>query len=167
MHVRYWIARIFFAFFQVAKDSGVDFSNLSNATDSTALFLFPALQLQSAVDSGSLDVTPEVFEAAKSSRLSRGQASVLVTETFKSVNQKTDEEKTQALRQFPQEYLFAMPFMIVLALSQNKDVKDAFDWKADFVDNYHRLLPSQVKSKCNADYIRYPRSTTCLISFRG
>ena len=65
-------------------------------------------------------------------------------ETFKSINGKTDEEKNQALTQFPQEYLFAMPFMIILALSQNKDVKDAFDWKANFVNNYQRLLPSQV-----------------------
>jgi len=127
----------------VASNSGTDLSDLSNATDSSALFLFPALQLQSAVDSGSLLVTPEVFEAAKSPRLSRGQASVLVTEAFKSINGKTNEEKNQALTQFPQEYLFAMPFMIILTLSQNKDVKDALNWRENFANNYQRLLPSQ------------------------
>jgi len=127
----------------IAKNSGVDFSNLNNATDSSALFLFPALQLQSAVDSGNLVVTPEVLQAAKSAQLSRGQAMILVTETFKSVNQKTGEERSQALSQIPQEYLFAMPFMIVLQLSQSPEVKDVFDWRANFVSNYDRLLPSQ------------------------
>ena len=126
----------------MAVRADIDVDNLTNATDASAYRLFPALHIQDAIDNGRLVVSEAVFEAAKTSELSRGQASVLVSGYFDTLKRaSTPTAAATVLRDFPTNLFFAMPFEFVMDLpeEQSKDV----DWIANVVSFYDRLTPSQ------------------------
>ena len=110
---------------QVAKSSGISLENVTSDTSSSALSLFPAVQLDKAIDENRLVVTRDVLVGAASPRLSRGQALVLVTAHLEYL------EKTNATlglqRDFwiglPKQYIFAMPFSLIYDLSRDQRIK--------------------------------------------